>query len=84
MHGGQLPLPDDILRTARRRGSSVRYGAGFLRVSKVTAAGLYGSQLLQAGLRGDVRSLLRLPLLPRLAVSAVVLHTLTGSDKGIW
>jgi hypothetical protein len=83
-HGGALPLPDAILAAAHARDSSVRYGSGFLRVSKVLAAGLYGSQLLQAGLRGDVRALLRLPLLPPLAVSALVAHKLTGNDKGVW
>jgi hypothetical protein len=84
LYGGVLPLPDEVMASAHSRESNVRFKGGFLRVSKTTAAGLYGSQLLQAGLRGDVRALLRLPLLPPLAVSALVAHSLTGNDRGIW
>jgi hypothetical protein len=83
-YGGELPLPDEVLSSAHSRGDSVRFGNGFLRVSKLTAAGLYSSQLVQAGKHGDMRALLRLPLLPPLAVSALVAHGLTGNDKGIW
>jgi hypothetical protein len=83
-HGGDLALPKDVIASAHDRGKSVAFGNGFLRVSKLTAAGLYGSQLLQASRHRDVRAMLRLPLLPPLAVSALVAHRLTGNDKGIW
>ena len=82
--GGVMALPDDVITAAYSRRSQVQFGAGFLRVSKITAAELYGSQLLQAGMRRDFRALLRLPLLPPLAVSALVAHSVTGNDKGIW
>jgi len=48
------------------------------------AAGLYGAQLLNASLHRDLRAISRLPLLPPLAVSALVAYRLTGSDKGVW
>jgi len=83
-YGGNVDLPPEVLNTAFSRGTGVRFGQGFLRVSKVTAAGLYGAQLLQAGRHRDVRALVRLPLLPPLAISAAVAHGVTGNDKGIW
>src|SRR5262249_51780908 len=83
-YGGELSLPRDVISSAHDRGKSVEFGNGFLRVSKLTAAGLYGSQLLQASRHRDLRAMLRLPLLPPLAVSAMVAHRLTGNDKGIW
>ncbi len=64
--------------------SSVQFKGGYLRVSKVTGARLYSTQLLKAGRHLDIRALLRLPLLPPLAISALVAHSLTGDDKGIW
>ena len=83
-YGGELPLPSEVIASAHAQGGGVRFGNGFLRVSKLTAAGLYGSQLVHAGRRRDMRALLRLPLLPPLAISALVAHELTGNDKGIW
>jgi hypothetical protein len=83
-YGGELPLPKEVVAAAHDRGRGVRFGNGFLRVSKLTAAGLYGSQLAQASRHRDLRAMLRLPLLPPLAVSALVAHRLTGNDKGIW
>ena len=83
-YGDLLFLPDSVIESAHSADSNVMFKAGFLRVPKTKAAGLYGLQLLQAGLRRDVRALVRLPLLPPLAVSALVAHTLTGNDKGIW
>lgn len=62
----------------------VQFKDDYLRVSKATGARLYSSQLLAAGKHGDIRALLRLPLLPPLAISALVAHSLTGNDKGIW
>ena len=83
-YGGEVPLPAEVIAAAHSRGEGVRFGNGFLRVSKLTGAGLYGSQLVHAGRHRDVRALLRLPLLPPLAISALVAHGLTGNDKGIW
>lgn len=83
-YGGVLPLPGEVLASAHSHHSGVRFKSGFLRVPKAMAAGLYGWQLLQAGLRHDIRALVRLPLLPPLAVSALVVHGLTGDDKGVW
>jgi hypothetical protein len=62
----------------------VYFKGNFLRVPKLPAAGLYGSQLLCASLHRDLRAMVRLPLLPPLAVSALVAYRLTGSDKGVW
>jgi hypothetical protein len=83
-YGGVLPLPNAVMASARSCRSGIRFKNGFLRVSKTTAAALYGSQVLQAGLRHDVRALLRLPLLPPLAITALLAHRLTGNDKRIW
>ena len=83
-YGGDLRLPHSVLEAAHARGIGVQFSEGFLRVSKVTGAELYASQLLQAGKHRDVRALVRLPLLPPLAISAAVAHSVTGNDKGIW
>jgi hypothetical protein len=83
-YGGTVVLPDEVMEAAYSPDSKVQFKGGYLRVSKATGAKLYSSQLLQAGKHGDVRALLRLPLLPPLAISALVAHSLTGDDKGIW
>jgi hypothetical protein len=83
-YGGELRLPEEVTSSAHSPGAGVRFGNGFLRVSKLTAMTLYGSQLMQAGRHRDLRALRRLPLLPPLAISAVVAHGFTGNDKGIW
>jgi len=83
-YGGELPLPEEVTSSAHSPGEKVRFQKGFLRVSKLTGASLFGAQLAQAGKHRDVRALLRLPLLPPLAVSALVAHSFTGNDKGIW
>jgi hypothetical protein len=83
-HGRELSLPHEVIKAAHSRGDGVHFGNGFLRVSKLTAAGLYGSQLIHAGKHRDMRALARLPLLPPLAISALIAHGLTGNDKGIW
>ena len=62
----------------------VYLGGQFLRVPKGPAAGLYASQLLSAGRHADLRAMFRLPLLPPLAISALVAYRLTGNDKGVW
>jgi hypothetical protein len=83
-YGGTVVLPNEVMEAAYSPESTVQFKGGYLRVSKATGAKLYSSQLLQAGRHGNVRALLRLPLLPPLAISALVAHSLTGDDKGIW
>lgn len=82
--GGTVLLPEEVSQSAYSPHSTVQFKNGYLRVSKATGAKLYSSQLLKAGRHGDLRALLRLPLLPPLAISALVAHSLTGNDKGIW
>jgi hypothetical protein len=83
-YGGSVNLPQEIVDSAYSPDLSVQFKNKFLRVPMRPAAGLYGSQLLKAGLQGDFRAMSRLPLLPPLAVSALVAYRLTGSDKGVW
>jgi hypothetical protein len=83
-YGGVLLLPDEVISAARSPYLQVQFRGNFLRVPMKPAAGLYGSQLLSAGKHGDLRAMSRLPLLPPLAVSALVAYRLTGSDKGVW
>jgi len=83
-YGGSLSLPSEVLAAACSPDLRVQYRGNFLRVPMRPAAGLYGSQLLSAGRHGDLRAIYRLPLLPPLAVSALVAYRLTGSDKGVW
>jgi hypothetical protein len=83
-YGGELSLPNEIIASAHSPGDSLRFRNGFLRISKLTAAGLYASQLAHAGRHRNARALLRLPFLPPLAVSALVARGLTGKNKGIW
>ena len=82
--GGSISLPREVIDSARAADLNVQFRGGFLRVPMKPAAGLYGSQLLNAGKHGDLRAISRLPLLPPLAVSALVAFRLTGSDKGVW
>jgi hypothetical protein len=82
--GGIMSLPEDIIEEAFSPESAVQFKGGYLRVAKATGARLYSSQLIAAGKHRDLRALLRLPLLPPLAISALVAHSLTGNDKGIW
>lgn len=83
-YGGRVDLPPEIKRAAYSPHLSVHFKEGFLRVPMRPAAGLYGSQLLNASRHGDFRALTRLPLLPPLAVSALLAYRITGSDKGVW
>ena len=82
--GGSVSLPREVIDEARGADLQVQFRGNFLRVPMKPAAGLYGSQLLSAGKHGDLRAISRLPLLPPLAVSALVAFRLTGSDKGVW
>jgi hypothetical protein len=83
-YGGSISLPREVVEAARSTDLNVQFRSTFLRVPMKPAAGLYGSQLLSAGKHGDLRAISRLPLLPPLAVSALVAYRLTGSDKGVW
>ena len=83
-YGGNAEVPEEILADACSPTIRVYPGGDFLRVPKGPAARLYGSQLLSAGRHADFRAMFRLPLLPPLAVSALVAYRITGSDKGIW
>jgi len=83
-HGGHITVPREVLAEATSSELRVYQGGQFLRVPKGPAVGLYGSQILRAGRQGDLRAMLRLPLLPPLAISALLAYRLTGSDKGVW
>lgn len=83
-YGQCLTLPREVPGSVSSPDLRVQYRDNFLRVPMRPAAGLYGSQLLNAGRHGDFRAMSRLPLLPPLAVSALVAYRLTGSDKGVW
>ncbi len=83
-YGLKVVLPGEVIASTCSPHIRVHFEDGFLRVPKLPAAGLYGSQLWKAGLHRDFRAVCRLPLLPPLAVSALVAYRLTGSDKGVW
>jgi hypothetical protein len=83
-YGRRLALPREVEQDAYAPDANVYLRGNFLRVPMLPAAGLYGSQLIGASKRGDMRAVLRLPLLPPLALSALVAYRVTGTDKGIW
>jgi len=83
-YGGEAKVPEEVLAAACSRDIRVYPGGDFLRVPKGPAAMLYGAQLVSAGRHGDLRAMFRLPLLPPLAMSALIAYRVTGSDKGIW
>ena len=83
-YGENVELPPYVVESAYASDLRVTFRDNFLRVPMRPAAGLYGSQLLTASRHGDLRAISRLPLLPPLAVSALVAYRLTGSDKGVW
>jgi Uncharacterised nucleotidyltransferase len=82
--GGDVEVPHEVLAFAYSKEVRVYLGGDFLRVPKRPAAWLYASQLMSAARHLDLRAMRRLPLLPPLAVSALVAFRLTGSDKGVW
>lgn len=82
--GGDVEVPHEVLAFAYSKEIRVYLGGDFLRVPKKPAAWLYASQLMSAARHVDLRAMGRLPLLPPLAVSALVAFRLTGSDKGVW
>ncbi len=83
-YGGSVDIPDHVVACAYSRDVRVHPRGDFLRVPMLPAASLYGTQLLNASRHRDLRAMCRLPLLPPLAVTALLAYRLTGSDKGVW
>lgn len=83
-YGREVEIPRQVRAAAPSASLKVHLAGNFLRVPKGPAAGLYGSQLLSAGRNADFRAICRLPLLPPLAISALLAYHLTGNDKGVW
>jgi hypothetical protein len=83
-YGADVELPMAVLSAAYSPDLRVYLGGNFLRVPKGPAISLYASQLLHATAARDLRAITRLPLLPPLALSALLAYRLTGSDKGVW
>lgn len=83
-YGSQVEIPREVMEASPSPDLRVHLGGKFLRVPKGPAAGLYGTQLLNAGRHADFRAMCRLPLLPPLAISALLAYRLTGNDKGVW
>jgi hypothetical protein len=75
-----------VVTDAARFGSElVSFRRKFLRIPIFPqAARLYASEWTRLLLNGDLRSTLRLSLLPPLAAAAALEFKLTGTDKGIW
>jgi hypothetical protein len=83
--GEGLPRPDLVTSAARFGGDEVYFKRNFIRIPLLPhSAGLYASELARLLLNGNIRSTLRLSLLPGLATAAALELKLTGSDKGIW
>ena len=82
--GLSVDLPEFVLEAVEYPSTRVFLRNSFLRVPLWPSARLYGSQLLSAGAKRDYRAMRRLPLLPPLAVTALIASRLTGTDKGIW
>ncbi len=82
-HHVDLQLPPEIAGASSSQ-MNVQLENQFLRIPKALAAKLYSLQLLEAGKKLDLRAVCRLPLLPPLAISALVAYRLTGDDKGVW
>jgi Uncharacterised nucleotidyltransferase len=83
-YGGHVDVPREVLADAYSQDIRVHFRQNFLRVPMGPSAALYLAQLMNAGKNGDLRAMFRLPLLPPLAVSALLAFRLTGSDKGVW
>jgi hypothetical protein len=83
-YGAKVEIPTHVSASAYSEDICVHPGGDFLRVPMLPAAGLYGSQLLNASRHRDLRAMCRLPLLPPLALTALLAYRLTGSDKGVW
>jgi hypothetical protein len=83
--GDDLPLPSLVNDAARFGNELVRFRRKFLRIPIFPqAAKLYASEWTRLLLNGELRSTLRLSLLPPLAAAAALEFKFTGTDKGIW
>jgi hypothetical protein len=83
--GDDLPLPSVVTDAARFGSELVSFRRKFLRIPIFPqAARLYASEWTRLLLNGDLRSTLRLSLLPPLAAAAALEFKLTGTDKGLW
>ncbi len=83
--GTPLQLPAFVTEAARFNGTTMYVGGLFLRVPIMPqSVQLYRSQIAGLLRRSDLRSTVRLALLPGLATAAAIGHKITGSDKGIW
>lgn len=83
-YGSDIEIPREVSHAAVSQHVRVQARGDFLRVPLLPVASLYASQWLNAGRHHDLRALCRLPLLPPLAMAALLAYRLTGSDKGIW
>jgi hypothetical protein len=83
--GEYLPLPSLVTDAAHFGNELVYFKRKFLRIPIFPqAARFYASEWKRLLLNGDLRSTLRLSLLPGLAAAAALELKITGSDKGIW
>ena len=83
--GKGVPLSPLVTGSARFGTDKVRFRRDFLRVPIVPhSMNLYASELMSLLLKGELRSSLRLSLLPGLATAAALEQKITGSDKGVW
>ncbi len=83
--GQELPLPTLVREAAHFGNELVYFKRKFLRIPIFPqAARFYASEWKKLLLNGELRSTLRLSLLPGLAAAAALEMKLTGSDKGIW
>ena len=83
-YGRQLELPREVVEAADSPDLRLHLRGDFLRIPMGRAAGFYGAQLLSASRHHDLRAMSRLPLLPPLAISALLAYRITGDDKGVW
>ncbi len=83
--GSGIDLPRFVVEDARFGGAEIYFNKGFLRVPILPqSAKLFGTQLAGLVRKRELRSGVRLSLLPWLATAAAVGQKITGSDKGIW
>jgi len=83
--GDRIPLPEFVKSSAKFSAGQVRFRRDFLRVPILPhSLNLYASELKSLVMNGELRSGLRLSLLPCLATAAALGQKITGSDKGIW
>jgi len=83
--GRGIALPAFLLNAAHFGSEQIFFRDKFLRIPIVPhSAKFYASEIKELLWSGEIRSTLRLGLLPLLATAAAVEYRITGSDKGIW